>query len=264
MPAKFLLQPYQRSIEEDHAQSISELSGIKSRHLDDISNSDITLVYSPPAVNEKSIAGPSSEVQKPNVEDQPYVYPVNSTNPNNGYPTKTPLAPRAEYTRRSRGHTYRRPSTASDRNDNISDKQKLSRYTRELFDTRREVAAAQAREKEIGKKIKELDPNGEAVEHTRECLESESSRSKFDVVCLIEAILILVGAFAARRQDLIQRLQAAEDALDSERKKRMIAEGQLVAVEKECKAPFVVPALLRAFLKLSEVEDTATPLHGDQ
>jgi hypothetical protein len=49
------------------------------------------------------------------------------------------------------------------------------------------------------------------------------------------------------------RLQVAEAALVIERKKREVAEKCLEDVERECRAPFVVPGLLQTFVKISQL-----------
>ena len=54
--------------------------------------------------------------------------------------------------------------------------------------------------------------------------------------------------------DLEERLAEVEDQLQLEIHKRLLAERKLKEVEKECKAPFVVPALLQALLNISEID----------
>jgi hypothetical protein len=49
------------------------------------------------------------------------------------------------------------------------------------------------------------------------------------------------------------RLQMVERELQTERKKRMEAEETLKDVERECREPFVVPALLEAFVSISKL-----------
>jgi hypothetical protein len=49
------------------------------------------------------------------------------------------------------------------------------------------------------------------------------------------------------------RLQAAEASLIVERKRREVAEKSLADVERECRAPFIVPALLQTFVKISQL-----------
>jgi hypothetical protein len=44
-----------------------------------------------------------------------------------------------------------------------------------------------------------------------------------------------------------------QTALEIERKRRVEAEQALQDVERECKEPFVVPALLKAFINISKL-----------
>ena len=53
------------------------------------------------------------------------------------------------------------------------------------------------------------------------------------------------------------QLQAVHLKLEVEQNKRAIAEQSLKDVERECKEPFVVPALLKAFIKISQLSSTA-------
>jgi hypothetical protein len=52
---------------------------------------------------------------------------------------------------------------------------------------------------------------------------------------------------------IAERLQVAELSLQTERKGRLKAEQALRDIERECKEPFVVPALLKAFVDISEL-----------
>ncbi|KAF9235485.1 hypothetical protein BU15DRAFT_64838 [Melanogaster broomeanus] len=91
----------------------------------------------------------------------------------------------------------------------------IGRLTRELWDTRRESMAMQVREKAI---LKDLDELG-ARPHIPP-------------------------------SDDLAKLEAE---LRHERTLRLRAERALHEVEKECRAPFVVPALLQAFMNISEL-----------
>ena len=64
---------------------------------------------------------------------------------------------------------------------------------------------------------------------------------------------VLTTLFEDRRLDMENRLHAAEAALNVERKRREVAERCLADVERECRAPFVVPALLQTFMKISQL-----------
>lgn len=48
-----------------------------------------------------------------------------------------------------------------------------------------------------------------------------------------------------------------EQELKEERKKRVLAEETLKDIERECREPFVVPALFEAFLMISNVTSQA-------
>ncbi|OAX39328.1 hypothetical protein K503DRAFT_716704 [Rhizopogon vinicolor AM-OR11-026] len=101
------------------------------------------------------------------------------------------------------------------------------RFMRDLWDTRKEMAALQDRE--IGL-IVALQRMGTP----QQILESGPGRHG--------------------TTELEDRLAQVESELLQERYKRLRAERGLNAVEKECRVPFVVPALLQAFLKISEMD----------
>jgi len=54
-------------------------------------------------------------------------------------------------------------------------------------------------------------------------------------------------------QDMGNSLTQLQMALEMERKRRIEAEQALQDVERECKEPFVVPALLKAFINISKL-----------
>jgi hypothetical protein len=60
------------------------------------------------------------------------------------------------------------------------------------------------------------------------------------------------------------QLQAAQLKLEMERERRAAAEQSLKDVERECRGPFVVPALLKAFIKISELSSAAMDMSIDQ
>ena len=49
------------------------------------------------------------------------------------------------------------------------------------------------------------------------------------------------------------RLQMVEQQLKQERRRRIDAEATLKDIERECREPFVVPALLDAFITISKI-----------
>ncbi|KAF9479135.1 hypothetical protein BDN70DRAFT_879115 [Pholiota conissans] len=55
-----------------------------------------------------------------------------------------------------------------------------------------------------------------------------------------------------------RRRRAAEDATVEERRKRRTAEDAISDIRRECRAPFVVPSLLDAFMELSRITTIAT------
>ncbi|KAG1810723.1 hypothetical protein EV424DRAFT_1292607, partial [Suillus variegatus] len=100
-----------------------------------------------------------------------------------------------------------------------------SRLTRDLWDTRREMTALQARETELVASLRRLDA-------PRHILESRPAQ-KFS--------------------ELEVRLAEVENEIRRERYKRLQAERGLDEIETERRGPFVVPALFRAFLMISEM-----------
>lgn len=101
-----------------------------------------------------------------------------------------------------------------------------SRLTRDLWDTRREMTALQARETELVASLRRLDA-------PRHILESRPAQ-KFS--------------------ELEVRLAEVENEIRRERYKRLQAERGLDEIETERRGPFVVPALFRAFLMISEMD----------
>ncbi|KAF9479138.1 hypothetical protein BDN70DRAFT_709834 [Pholiota conissans] len=55
-----------------------------------------------------------------------------------------------------------------------------------------------------------------------------------------------------------KRRQTAEDAIEEERTKRRAAEVAIADIRRECRAPFVVPSLVDAFMELSRLTTIAT------
>jgi hypothetical protein len=58
------------------------------------------------------------------------------------------------------------------------------------------------------------------------------------------------------------RIKKLEQDLDIERRMRLEAEDVARDIRRECKAPFIVPGLLDAFIKLSRLTTQATRLNG--
>jgi hypothetical protein len=53
------------------------------------------------------------------------------------------------------------------------------------------------------------------------------------------------------------QLQAVQLKLELEKERRASAEDSLKDIERECRKPFVVPALLKAFIKISQLSSAA-------
>jgi hypothetical protein len=52
---------------------------------------------------------------------------------------------------------------------------------------------------------------------------------------------------------MTSRVNILQDMLEKERKERLEAEAALKDVERECREPFVVPALLESFIAISRL-----------
>ena len=66
-----------------------------------------------------------------------------------------------------------------------------------------------------------------------------------------------------------RRLQESEDALTAELNRRELAERYLEDVQRECKTPFIVPSLLKAFINISKLSyldttDTSASLANER
>ncbi|KAG2346491.1 hypothetical protein BDR05DRAFT_959403 [Suillus weaverae] len=106
------------------------------------------------------------------------------------------------------------------------DSNAASRLTRDLWNTRREMTALQARETDLVASLRRLDA----------------------------PLHILESGRAQTSSELEVRLAEVENELRRERYKRLRAERDLNEIETEKRAPFVVPALFRAFLMISEMD----------
>jgi len=110
----------------------------------------------------------------------------------------------------------------------INTAEEISRLTRNLYDVREQIEAAKALEERLLDNLKRLDASV-ADQMPTELEPPDSSTT------------------------LPARLRIAELHLLAERKQRMEIEKALQDVERECKEPFVVPELLRAFVKISKL-----------
>ncbi|KAG1789021.1 uncharacterized protein HD556DRAFT_826965 [Suillus plorans] len=117
-------------------------------------------------------------------------------------------------------------SSLREKSRSTSNNHATSRLTRDLWDTRREMTALQVRETELVASLRRLDA-------PRHILESRPVQ-KFS--------------------ELDVRLAEVENEIRRERYKRLQAERGLNEIETERRGPFVVPALFRAFLMISEMD----------
>ncbi|KIJ16207.1 hypothetical protein PAXINDRAFT_32807, partial [Paxillus involutus ATCC 200175] len=111
---------------------------------------------------------------------------------------------------------------------------RVSHLTRELWDTRRQLMAMQAREKVI---LEDLDKLG-----ARPQIPASEGQSRLSPDRVVHTRILLPAD--------ISRLKAE---LRQERTDRIRAERALHDVERECRAPFVVPALFQAFMNISDL-----------
>ena len=73
---------------------------------------------------------------------------------------------------------YTRQPTSPDPTKIFSTSQKINYFTRELWDTRREISAAQARENALEMSLRSLDPDhGSLADPASDILESKAARS---------------------------------------------------------------------------------------
>jgi hypothetical protein len=95
--------------------------------------------------------------------------------------TSQPDSPgRTNSTILKRPRTSLRQRTPSEPTNKLETVQKINRMTRELWDTRREISAAKARESTLKESIRNLDPRGGGVaESAGDIIESEAARSVF-------------------------------------------------------------------------------------
>ncbi|KIM81134.1 hypothetical protein PILCRDRAFT_502530 [Piloderma croceum F 1598] len=111
---------------------------------------------------------------------------------------------------------------------------KINNLSRELWKTRKEISTAKERERRLQKEIERL--TGSEMSKLEE---NESLQER------------------GRRVDIELRMQAVQLKLDLEQDRRAVVEQLLRDVERECRKPFIVPALLKAFIKISQISDAA-------
>ncbi|KAH9918492.1 uncharacterized protein B0H18DRAFT_1198584 [Fomitopsis serialis] len=111
----------------------------------------------------------------------------------------------------------------------------VSSLTREMWDVRREIAALSAREIALQTQLKRLGARPAPEPPVGPVVEDDFTKLRAQ----------LRAEYEARK--------AAERALRDERRRRELAEADVADVGRECKAPFVVPALVDAFLQMSRL-----------
>ncbi|TFK87192.1 hypothetical protein K466DRAFT_575950 [Polyporus arcularius HHB13444] len=124
--------------------------------------------------------------------------------------------------------------------------------TRELWDVRRQISALQARENSLIAELKRL---GQPVPPTEGGYTNADQRSK-----------VLEDEITALREELTREQQTrkvSEALLRAERVRRAEVENMMKDATRECKQPFVVPALLDAFMKIGQMTgDALKDVHG--
>ncbi|KAH0828726.1 hypothetical protein J3R83DRAFT_3137 [Lanmaoa asiatica] len=117
----------------------------------------------------------------------------------------------------------------------------VSRLMRELWDTRRQLTAMQAREQVILDDLERLGarPDSAGTGADRNAVSRDGALSR--------------SPLSRARDLMLAELSRLEAELKTEKTKRARAERALDDVERECRAPFVVPALFQAFVNISEL-----------
>ncbi|KAG5645396.1 hypothetical protein DXG03_006349 [Asterophora parasitica] len=132
------------------------------------------------------------------------------------------------------------------------DRNKATELTRELWDVRRQITAGIARETALLSKLKDVDPETHArVESTDRAMTGVNgyTRSK--------------GLQEAQEDAMIRvSLLAMQAELAEEKRKKAEVETALDDIKRECKEPFVVPAMIEAFYMISKITTQAMDLAG--
>ncbi|TFK50507.1 hypothetical protein OE88DRAFT_1660950, partial [Heliocybe sulcata] len=121
----------------------------------------------------------------------------------------------------------------------------VSRLTREFWENRRQITAARARLPVLLEELKKL--GAPVLPDLQSAADSE--RLDLNDLATMEATF---------RQEASLR-RAAEARLAEEQTRRAAVEQVLSEVERECREPFVVPALLTAFLEIAKMTEEAIP-----
>ncbi|KZT70671.1 hypothetical protein DAEQUDRAFT_708335 [Daedalea quercina L-15889] len=129
--------------------------------------------------------------------------------------------------------------------------------TREVWDVRREMEALRAKEASLVQRLDQMKGVSPApIKKRAEPVSVDGSTVTEDEVATLRAQLEVETK--ARR--------VAEHALHEEQRRRVLAESVLEDARRECAAPFVVPSLLDAFIKIAQLSDgvlSESELAGD-
>ncbi|PIL27437.1 hypothetical protein GSI_10585 [Ganoderma sinense ZZ0214-1] len=125
--------------------------------------------------------------------------------------------------------------------------------TRELWDVRRQISALQAQE-------------GDLESEMRRSGQSVPPKEGTNSVALEQRVKALEDEISALREELSREQQSRrvqEALLRAERLRRTEVETMMHDTSRECKQPFVVPALLDAFMKIGQMTgDALKDSHG--
>lgn len=122
----------------------------------------------------------------------------------------------------------------------------IDQFTRRLLKIRRDISAAQTDELEAVQELEKLGvPVPPATTSTAGDLGIPANILRAEYTRLITHVESVA--------DLKTRLHASEAQLQAEEKRRQLAEQRLEDVKRECKSPFVVPALLNAFVQIADL-----------
>jgi len=132
--------------------------------------------------------------------------------------------------------------------DFLADTSDIDRLGRALGQIREQIAAAKAIESSLLDHLNRLRP----FVVTEPQIEMDTNKfTKYILQNIYKVNLFF--ATAADRMNIATRLQITERSLQTERKKRIEAEQALEDIERECKEPFIVPALLKGFIEISKL-----------
>ncbi|KAH9831982.1 uncharacterized protein C8Q71DRAFT_778945 [Rhodofomes roseus] len=120
--------------------------------------------------------------------------------------------------------------------------------TREVWDVRREMAALRAREAALVEQLERAKRQGPEWIREQERLGSPERHRDDPAQDAVEAL-------RAQLQAETEARRGAEAALHEERRRRERVEGVLADARRECAAPFVVPALMDAFIQIAALSD---------